>query len=111
MSPAPDQQVWSTGAQPERTALAWSRTALAGTALLGVLLRQLLLTHPIAAIGVAVVAAPAVAGVAVAASARYRRGHRALRAARALPGAILPAWCVLLTTLVAVAAGIYVLNG
>jgi len=104
-------RVWSAGAQPERTALAWSRTALAGAALLGVLVRQLLPTHPVAAVVLAVLATPAVVGVAVAARARYRCGHRALRSDIALPDATLAAGCVLLTTLVAVGAGVYVLAG
>lgn len=111
MSRVSDGRVWSAGAQPERTALAWSRTALAGAGLLGVLVRQLLSTHPVAAVGLAAAAAPAVVVVAVAARARYRVGHRALHADRFLPGAGLAAGCVVLTTLVAAAAAVYVAAG
>ncbi|GAA4464114.1 DUF202 domain-containing protein [Phytohabitans houttuyneae] len=104
-------QLWSFGAQPERTALAWSRTALAGATLLGVLVRQLLPTHPVAGVALAVVAVPVVVAVVAAARARYRTGRRALRTDRALPDARLAAGCVLLTTLVALAAGLYVAAG
>jgi uncharacterized membrane protein YidH (DUF202 family) len=105
------RQVWSRGAQPERTALAWTRTGLASAALLAVLVRQLLHTHPVAAVGLAVAAAPMVFGIAVAARARYRIGHDALHNGRSLPDARLAAACVLLTTLVAVTAAIYVVAG
>jgi uncharacterized membrane protein YidH (DUF202 family) len=104
-------RLWSLGAQPERTALAWSRTALASATLLGALVRQLLPTHRVAGMALAVVAAPVVVAVAVAARARYRAGHRALHTDRALPDARLAAGCALLTTLVAVAASLYVTAG
>jgi len=104
-------RVWSAGAQPERTALAWSRTALACTALLGLLVRQLLPDHPVAAIGLAATAVPVVVAVALAARARYRAGHHALHRGGALPDGRLAAGCVLLTTLVAVAAAVFIATG
>ncbi|MGX7673883.1 DUF202 domain-containing protein [Plantactinospora sp. DSM 117369] len=42
-----DARVWSPEVQPERTALAWSRTALAGAVLVCGLVRHLLPTHPV----------------------------------------------------------------
>lgn len=104
-------RLWSSGAQPERTALAWSRTALAGAALLAVLVRQLLHTHPATAVGLAAAAAPMVVAVAAAARTRYRAGHHALHTGRFLPDGRLAAANVLLSTLVALTAAVYVAAG
>lgn len=100
-----------TGAQPERTALAWIRTALASAALLAVLVRQLLHTHPAVALGLAAAGAPAVVAVAAAAHARYRAGRDALRGGRSMPDARLAAASALLCTLVALTAAVYVAAG
>jgi uncharacterized membrane protein YidH (DUF202 family) len=106
-----DARVWSPEAQPERTALAWSRTGLASAVLLCVLVRHLLPTHTMVAAALAVVATPVMLAVAVAARARYRDSHRALRSGESLPDGLLAAWCVLLVTLVALAAGLSVAVG
>ncbi|MFC0533410.1 DUF202 domain-containing protein [Phytohabitans kaempferiae] len=106
-----DARLWSPEAQPERTALAWSRTALASAVLLCALVRHLLPIHTVVAAALAVVATPVMVAVAVAARARYRDSHRALRGGESLPDGRLAAWSVLLVTLVALAAALAVLVG
>ncbi|MEV0398062.1 DUF202 domain-containing protein [Polymorphospora rubra] len=106
----PNARVWSPEAQPERTALAWSRTALASAVLLCALVRHLLPIHPVVAAALAVVATPVLVAVAVAARARYRDSHRALRGGELLPDGRLAVWCALLVTLVALAAGFSVVE-
>ncbi|MDQ7905703.1 DUF202 domain-containing protein [Phytohabitans sp. ZYX-F-186] len=89
--------VYRSGSEPdprftlanERTFLAWIRTAL----------------------GLVAAAAPMVIGVAVAARVRYRAGHHVLHTGRSLPDGRLAAACVLLTTLVAITAAIYLAAG
>ncbi|GGL87978.1 DUF202 domain-containing protein [Nakamurella endophytica] len=82
------------GLQPERTALAWRRTALALTvgALAGLrILPQLFGTWAVIAAGAGVVLSVA---VLVAAHRRYRASHRGLTAGRlgsSLPDGVLPA--------------------
>jgi len=71
------------------------------------LVRKLLPDHPVAAIGLAAGALPVVVAVAVAARARYHAPHRG----GALPDGRLAAGCVLLTTLVAVAAALFIATG
>ncbi len=101
-------ELWDDGAQPERTALAWSRTALAGVALVGLLVRLLLPVRPGAALVLGIVAVPALVAVALAGRARYRVGERALLAGRPLPDGRLFAACVALTTLAGIGAALYI---
>jgi uncharacterized membrane protein YidH (DUF202 family) len=81
---------FDAGLQPERTLLAWRRTALA----LGVgsLAGARISVPVLGAVGVAVGLVGAIAALAAytAASFRYRRTHRALVGAQALPGGALP---------------------
>ncbi|MBF4621697.1 DUF202 domain-containing protein [Clavibacter sp. VKM Ac-2542] len=98
------------GLQPERTALAWRRTALALVA--GSLLGLRVLPTLLGAAGLVVAAAGVIAALAVLTTAhlRYRRVHRILTSASAdpattaLPGGALPALVAALTACAGVAA-------
>ncbi|MDO4044021.1 DUF202 domain-containing protein [Clavibacter michiganensis] len=98
------------GLQPERTALAWRRTALALVA--GSLLGLRVLPTLLGTAGLVVAAAGVIAALAVLATAhsRYRRVHRILTSASAvpvttaLPGGALPALVAALTACAGLAA-------
>lgn len=85
-SGTPEDAPFDAGLQPERTLLAWRRTALS-FAVAGLVAERLVAgtLGPVLAImlGVAVVACAA--GAYVLASRRYRRAHERLVAAAALP--------------------------
>ncbi|MFT2753242.1 DUF202 domain-containing protein [Clavibacter sp. Sh2088] len=117
-APVPADRPSDPGLQPERTALAWRRTALALVvgSLLGLRVLPALLGTAglvVAAAGVVVAAAGVVAALAVLATAhrRYRRVHRILTAGpahpdrpAALPGGALPALVAALTACAGLAA-------
>jgi uncharacterized membrane protein YidH (DUF202 family) len=98
------------GLQPERTALAWRRTALA--LVVGSLLGLRVLPQVLGPVGLVVAAAGVVAALAVLAAAhrRYRRVHRILTSgtgepdAVALPGGGLAALVAALTACAGAAA-------
>jgi uncharacterized membrane protein YidH (DUF202 family) len=96
------------GLQPERTALAWRRTALA--LVVGSLLGLRVLPQLLGPAGLVVAAAGVAAALAVLAAAhgRYRRVHRILTSGsgdrRALPGGGLPALVAALTACAGAAA-------
>ncbi|AJW80181.1 DUF202 domain-containing protein [Clavibacter michiganensis] len=106
----PAGRPFDPGLQPERTALAWRRTALALVA--GSLLGLRVLPTLLGAAGLVVAAAGVVASVAVLATAhrRYRRVHLILTSASAghgstaLPGGALPALVATLTACAGLAA-------
>lgn len=81
---------WDSGLQPERTALAWRRFAVA-LAVVGVATLRALsypqLDWTSAVTGVAVVAIALVIGLR--GTARYGTSHRALHASQPLPGGVL----------------------
>ncbi|WP_445442745.1 DUF202 domain-containing protein [Clavibacter sp. km1a] len=104
----PGSRPFDPGLQPERTALAWRRTALA--LVVGSLLGLRVLPQLLGSAGLVVAAAGVVAALAVLAAAhgRYRRVHRILTSGsgdrRALPGGGLPALVATLTACAGVAA-------
>lgn len=95
------ERTYDRGAQNERTALAWTRTALA--LLVGVVLASRLAAESLgpAAVVFGLVVAPASLLVLVLARRRYRRSHEALHGARALPDGKLPGLVALVTLLLA----------
>ncbi|MBF4618084.1 DUF202 domain-containing protein [Clavibacter sp. VKM Ac-2873] len=109
-APDPTGRPSDPGLQPERTALAWRRTALA--LVVGSLLGLRVLPALLGAAGLVVAAAGVVLalGVLVAAHLRYRQVHRILTSASAgpgttaLPGGALPALVAALTACAGVAA-------
>ncbi|WP_043668101.1 DUF202 domain-containing protein [Clavibacter michiganensis] len=106
----PAGRPFDPGLQPERTALAWRRTALA--LVVGSLLGLRVLPALLGVAGLVVAAAGVITALAVLASAhrRYRRVHRALTAGSAdpgtasLPGGALPALVAALTACAGLAA-------
>lgn len=90
------------GAQNERTALAWTRTALA--LLVGVVLATRLAAEPLgpAAVVFGLLVAPVALLILVLARRRYRLSHEALHAERVLPDGKLPALVALVALLLAV---------
>ncbi|SCG37903.1 DUF202 domain-containing protein [Micromonospora coxensis] len=105
------RQLWDAGAQPERTALAWSRTSLSTCGLLAVLIRVLAERHLLLAVGMAVAGAVSTTAVAVAAARRYRSAGRRAAAGVPLPGPALPVAGTVLTVLTGGGALFYVLLG
>jgi uncharacterized membrane protein YidH (DUF202 family) len=115
-TPVPADRPFDPGLQPERTALAWRRTALA--LVIGSLLGLRVLPALLGPVGLLVAAAGVIAALAVLAAAhlRYRRVHRILTAGSAgsagstgpgttaLPGGALPALVAGLTACAGVAA-------
>jgi hypothetical protein len=113
-APDPAGRPFDPGLQPERTALAWRRTALALVA--GSLLGLRVLPTLLGAAGLVVAAAGVIAALAVLTTAhrRYRRVHRILTAGSAgpgdepgtaaLPGGALPALVAALTACAGLAA-------
>ncbi|MBF4624921.1 DUF202 domain-containing protein [Clavibacter sp. VKM Ac-2872] len=109
-APDPAEHPSDPGLQPERTALAWRRTALA--LVVGSLLGLRVLPTLLGAAGLVVAAAGVIAALAVLATAhrRYRRVHRILTSgsaspgAAALPGGALPALVAALTACAGLAA-------
>jgi uncharacterized membrane protein YidH (DUF202 family) len=110
-TPGPGDRPFDPGLQPERTALAWRRTALALVvgSLLGLRVLPALLGWP----GLVVAAAGVATALVVLASAhrRYRLVHRILTAGPAdphrpvaLPGGALPALVAALTACAGLAA-------
>ncbi|MBM7412060.1 putative membrane protein [Clavibacter michiganensis] len=108
-APDPTARPSDPGLQPERTALAWRRTALALVA--GSLLGLRVLPTLLGAAGLVVAAAGVIAALAVLTTAhlRYRRVHRILTAGSVdpgtgLPGGALPALVAALTACAGLAA-------
>jgi uncharacterized membrane protein YidH (DUF202 family) len=110
-APLPADRPSDPGLQPERTALAWRRTALA--LVVGSLLGLRVLPTLLGSAGLGVAAAGVVAALAVLATARrrYRRVHRILTACpadpdrpAALPDGALPALVAVLTACAGLAA-------
>ncbi|TDC48651.1 DUF202 domain-containing protein [Jiangella ureilytica] len=101
---------YDRGAQNERTALAWTRTALA--LLVGIVLASRLAAESLgpAAVVFGLVVAPAALLVLLLARRRYRRSHEALQTARALPDGKLPGLVALVTLLLAVLEIAYALG-
>jgi uncharacterized membrane protein YidH (DUF202 family) len=110
-APDPAARPFDPGLQPERTALAWRRTALALVA--GSLLGLRALPTLLGSAGLVMAAAGVILALAVLATAhrRYRRVHRILTAGPAdpdrpvpLPGGALPALVAALTACAGLAA-------
>lgn len=103
------ERTYDHGAQNERTALAWTRTALA--LLIGVVLAARLAAGPLgpAAVVFGLVVAPVAVAVLLLARQRYRRSHEALHADGALPDGRLPALVALVVLLLAVLEVAYAL--
>ncbi|OUE23605.1 DUF202 domain-containing protein [Clavibacter michiganensis] len=109
-APDPAAHPFDPGLQPERTALAWRRTALALVA--GSLLGLRVLPALLGPAGIVVAAVGVAAALVVLATAhrRYRRVHRILTSGstgpgtEALPGGALPALVAALTACVGLAA-------
>lgn len=93
---------YDRGAQNERTALAWTRTALA--LLVGVVLASRLAAESLgpAAVVFGLVVAPVAVAVLVLARRRYLRSHAALQAERLLPDGKLQGLVALVTLLLGV---------
>ena len=104
-------RLWDAGAQPERTALAWSRTSLSAFGLLAVLVRVLVEHHWHLAVAVAVAGVASTTAVAVAAGRRYRSARSRAGAGGPLPGPALPVAGTALTVLTGVSALLLVLLG
>lgn len=102
-------QTFDDGAQNERTALAWTRTALA--LLVGVVLATRLAAEPLGVVAVVfgVVVAPIPVAILALARRRYRRSHEALHAERALPDGKLPALVAVVALLLALLEVAYAL--
>ncbi|RIQ31045.1 DUF202 domain-containing protein [Jiangella rhizosphaerae] len=94
-------RTYDPGAQNERTALAWTRTALA--LLVGVVLATRLAAEPLgpAAVVFGLLVAPVALAILLLARRRYRRSHEALHTDRSLPDGKLPALVALVTLLLA----------
>ncbi|MBF4631438.1 DUF202 domain-containing protein [Clavibacter michiganensis subsp. phaseoli] len=109
-APDPAERPSDPGLQPERTALAWRRTALA--LVVGSLLGLRVLPTLLGSAGLVVAAAGVIAALTVLATAhrRHRRVHRILTAGSAgpgtaaLPGGALPALVAALTACAGLAA-------
>lgn len=97
-----EHRVWDAGLQPERTTLAWQRTALAATACSLVAARLIAESHLILGIVVAVLAIGCGAGIALAARQRHQRAVRAVHSNIPVPDARGPFW---ITALIVVAGG------
>lgn len=104
-------RTFDRGAQNERTALAWTRTALA--MLVGVVLAARVAAEPlgVAAVVFGVVVAPIAVAVLVLARRRYHRSHEALHMAGALPDGRLPALVAVVTLLLALLEIAYAVAG
>lgn len=101
---------YDPGLQNERTALAWTRTALALLAASAIVARLALDRIGAAAMAVVLGMIPlALWGLAVSAR-RYRTAQRALHDESALPDARLPVAMTLLTVLIGLAELLYVLG-
>ncbi|HIT76832.1 MAG TPA: DUF202 domain-containing protein [Candidatus Avipropionibacterium avicola] len=87
-----EQQIWDHGLQPERTKLAWQRTALSATACSLVVARMVGQTHPVVGIVVAAVAILCGAGIARTARRRHWRVVRAVHREDLLPDARSSGW-------------------
>lgn len=98
---------WDSGLQPERTALAWRRFAVA-LAVVGVATLRALsypqLDWTSAATGVAVVAIALAIGFR--GTARYGTSHRALHASQPLPGGLLIAVAAVAVTVLGTLAAV-----
>lgn len=102
-------RVWDAGLQPERTRLAWQRTALA-LLTAGLVVARLVGHHHIAT-GIAIAAAACVlaASVGIVSTRRYKSANRRLEEERPLPGAAVNLLTTLTFLVVGVGAAIYVL--
>jgi uncharacterized membrane protein YidH (DUF202 family) len=85
-----DDRPFDRGLQPERTLLAWRRTALAIAVGSVFGARLALPVLGAVAVGIGLLGAVAALAAYVAASVRYRRSHRALVAGEPLPGGAVP---------------------
>ena len=108
---APDE-LFDPGLQPERTALAWLRTALVIT--VGSLVGLRVLPHYWGAVGLVLAGAGALSSMALIALAgrRYRSTHRRLTGVSGpvpVPDGLLPALLALLSLTVAIVAAVLVL--
>lgn len=101
--------VWDSGLQPERTRLAWQRTALALLSA-GLIVARIVGHHHLTA-GVAIAASATVlAGVTgVLSTRRYRRANLRLHAEHPLPGGVINLLMTLAFLVVAVGALVFVL--
>lgn len=99
---------YDPGLQNERTALAWTRTALALLAASAVLARFALDRGEAVAAALGVV--PLALWVLVLSARRYRMAQRALHTESVLPDAVLPFAMTLLTVLIGLAAFTYALG-
>ncbi|MEU8764650.1 DUF202 domain-containing protein [Streptomyces sp. NPDC048659] len=109
MKPPPPHAPWDPGLQPERTALAWNRTALAAAVGALVLARLLTHHHPVAATVAFLTVPPcALALLALTARRARRTDHRLRTGAPLRPGA-LPAALTAAVCLVGVQALIWII--
>ena len=104
-------RTYDPGAQNERTALAWTRTALA--LLVGVVLASRLAAAQLGVVALvfALVVAPLALVILLMARSRYRHAHDALHHERDLPDGRLPALVALVCCLLAVLELAYAVNG
>ncbi len=97
-----EHRVWDIGLQPERTTLAWQRTALSATACSLVAARLIAESRPILGIVMAVLAIGCGVGIALAARRRHQRALRAIHSNIPVPDARGPFW---MTALIVIAGG------
>jgi uncharacterized membrane protein YidH (DUF202 family) len=105
------ERPFDPGLQPERTLLAWQRTALALAVGSVAGARLALPVLGAVAVGVGVLGAAAALSAYLAAGVRYRRSHHALVTGESLPGGAVPLLALTAAAvLIAVAALAYVLS-
>lgn len=103
-----EERVWDAGLQPERTRLAWQRTALALLSA-GLVVARLVGHHHVAA-GAALAAAACLlaASIGLLSTQRYASANRRLEAERPLQGGAVNLLTTLTFLVVGVGAAIYV---
>lgn len=104
-----EDRVWDTGLQPERTRLAWQRTALALLAT-GLVVARFVGHHHVA-LGVVIAAAACVlaGAIGILSTRRYDSLTRRLEAERPLPGGVVNLLTTLTFLVVGVGATLYTL--